>query len=111
MANIPPLGEPPPADTSGASDEEAAFRHEERVQQANLGLIGQVLGSEKEKPGNIAGLVLAALIILVGLLLVGWVIFCMGLQKCAGDNPFLEILASLISIVTLILGYLFGSRK
>ena len=112
MADIPSnLREDPPGDSLSAKDEDALFRHKERVQQAELGSIGKILGSEKEKPGNISGLICIALVVLLALLICGWLFICMWSKVCTGQEPFQEIFSGLIAVITLILGYLFGSHK
>ena len=112
MADIPSkLGETPVEDNWSARDEDAAFKHKERFQRVELGLLGRFFGSEKEKPGNIAGLTLIVLLLFLGISAVGWLVSCTSIQPCTGDEAFQAIFAGFMSVITLILGYLFGSRR
>ena len=72
MANIPKnLREQAPAHQDATSEIDA-FGHKERTQQANLGYLGKLFGSEKEKPGNISALILIVLVIILFLFIIGW---------------------------------------
>ncbi len=71
------------------------------MQKAKLGWVGAVWGSKSEKPGNIAAIVAIVLLGFVGALIFGyseWALFS-------------ETLAALMSTISLILGYLFGSSS
>lgn len=94
---------PEPANSGTvARNEEAMFAHEQTMQKSKLGWVGAVWGSKAEKPGNIAAIVLLILLIFVGGVLISF-------DKW-GDS-FSDILALLMSTITLILGYLFGSSS
>ncbi len=110
MANIPKnLREQAPAHQDATSEIDA-FGHKERTQQANLGYLGKLFGSEKEKPGNISALILIVLVIILFLFIIGW-FGCTWSEGCTRQDLFQEILSALVSLITLILGYLFGSHK
>lgn len=82
-----------------AADEEKFFNHEENMQNAQLGWIGKIWGAKSEKPGNVSAIILIILALYLGIL-----IFNFSELETFGD-----IFAGLTSIITLILGYLFGS--
>lgn len=91
----------PPKPGKTAHNEKDLFDHEERVQRAKLGWVGAVWGSKSEKPGNIAAIVAIVLLFFVGVLIFrysAWALFS-------------ETLAVLMSTISLILGYLFGSSS
>ena len=90
--------EPPKPDKS-AKNERDFFDHEENMHKAKLGLVGAVWGSKSEKPGNIAAIALLILLFFVGALLFNY----------RDWKLFGETLAVMMSSITLILGYLFGS--
>ncbi|WP_139250791.1 hypothetical protein [Palleronia salina] len=89
----------PPKPDRMAADEERMFAHEENMQNAQLGWIGQFWGAKAEKPGNVSAIVALLLAIYLGVL-----IFFFPDSSIFGD-----VFAGLTSIITLILGYLFGS--
>jgi len=88
-----------------ATDEQAQFDHKERMQETQLGWVGKIWGSRSEKPGNISAIVALILVLYIG-----------GLLATALFSPNVsfsdvsDALAGVTSIVTLILGYLFGSN-
>ena len=90
--------EPPKPDQT-ARDEAAFFDYQQKMQNAQLGWIGRIWGSRHEKPGNVSAIIA---IILTAYL--GFMIFYFSESPLFGD-----IFSGLTSIVTLILGYLFGS--
>lgn len=69
------------------------------MHKAKLGWVGAVWGSKSEKPGNIAAIVAIVLLFFVGVLIF----------KYSEWELFSETLAVVMSTITLILGYLFGS--
>jgi len=82
-----------------AKDEAAMFEHQEKMQDAQLGWVGRIWGSRFEKPGNISAIVAIALVLYLGILIF-----------TDSDNPkFDDVFSGISTIVTLILGYLFGS--
>lgn len=92
------VSEPKP--DSAAYLEQKSFEHEENMQKTELGWVGKIWGSRSEKPGNISAIVALILVIYLGFLLFS-------------DSPadvFDEKFAGITSIITLILGYLFGSN-
>lgn len=89
----------PPKPDRLAADEEKMFAHEENMQNAQLGWIGKFWGAKAEKPGNVSAIVALLLAIYLGVL-----IFVFPDSSIFGD-----VFAGLSSIITLILGYLFGS--
>jgi len=107
MAKKPPVNTsdiakaetPEPKDKSRAKNEAAFFNHDLKMQKTQLGVVGWIWGSKSEKPGNIAGIVLIILLIFIGCLLF----------KFNTWTLFADTLTALMSTVTLLLGYLFGS--
>lgn len=91
----------PPKPDKTAQNEAVFFAHEENMHKAKLGWVGAVWGSKSEKPGNIAAIVAIVLLFFVGVLIFSY-----------RDWPqFKETLAVLMSTISLILGYLFGSSS
>lgn len=89
----------PPKPDRMAADEEKMFSHQENMQNAQLGWIGKIWGAKSEKPGNVSAI--------IAILLAGYLGVLIFYQP---DNArFDDIFTGLTSIVTLILGYLFGS--
>lgn len=75
--------------------------HAQATQKFEQGWIGKFCGSRSEKAGNIAFLaIVACLLIITGAL------FGFGLT-----DAFFKLLAALVSVVTLALGYLFGAHN
>ena len=84
---------------SVARNERAFFDHEENMQSGHIGWIGKVWGGKYEKPGNISVVVILFLVSYIGLMIFAF-----------PTNPhFKDVFMGLTSIITLILGYLFGS--
>ncbi len=90
-----------PKSDKSAKDEAVFFAHKESMQKAELGLVGSVWGSNSEKPGNIAAIVAIVLLVFVGVLLFQYNEW----------EKFSDTLAVMMSTITLILGYLFGSSS
>lgn len=90
--------EPPKPDRL-ATDEGKFFSHEENMQSAQLGSIGKIWGAKSEKPGNVSAIIAILLAAYLGVL-----IFAQ-----PESEKFDDVFAGLTSIITLILGYLFGS--
>lgn len=89
----------PPKPNKESKNEQALFAHQHNMQKAKLGIVGMLWGSKSEKPGNIAAIVLIVLLFFVGVLLFTrkeWDLFS-------------DTLGMMMSTITLILGYLFGS--
>lgn len=82
-----------------ARQEQRKLDHTFRTQQAELGLVGKLVGCNQEKPGNISFIAIAACLIMMAV----------AFLKDGGLNK--DILTPLSSIITLSLGYLFGSAK
>jgi hypothetical protein len=85
-----------------AEDEQRAFTaradHAQKMRKIDLGWFGRIFGSGDEKKGNIAG---GAILVSFGMVA--------ALLIFAEDAPLREkVVTSLINIVTLSLGYLFG---
>jgi hypothetical protein len=89
----------PPKTDGLAHKEKDFFAHEENMQNAQLGWIGRFWGAKTEKPGNVSALIALILSIYLGVL-----IFCI-----PQSDRFDDVFAGLTSVITLILGYLFGS--
>ena len=83
-----------------AKDEARNFEHVENIQRTNLGWIGRILGSQSEKPGNIAAVLLILLMVYLSFLT---------FKLDEGLHP--DIVSSTFSVLTLILGYVFGSSR
>ena len=98
-SDIAEVATPEPRNDAMARNEIASFAHEENMQKTQLGLVGWIWGSKSEKPGNIAGIVLIILLVFIGCLLF----------KFNTWDLFADTLTALMSTVTLLLGYLFGS--
>ena len=101
-SDIAEANTPEPLDNSMARSEIAQFAHQETMQKSKLGWVGGIWGSRSEKPGNVAAIVLVILLVFVGWLL--W-----NHEKLG--EIFSDTLALMMSTVTLILGYLFGSTS
>ncbi len=90
---------PPPKPDHNARAEQAQFSHNENMQKVKLGIVGWIWGSRSEKPGNISAIVAIILVIYLGVMLAFF----------QDSSIFKEVFAGITSIITLILGYLFGS--
>jgi hypothetical protein len=69
--------------------------------ERELGLLGKLLGSRQEKPGNIS-----AVVILFSLAGLAWILS--SVRPVLSSDHFIS---SLFSLITLALGYLFGSHQ
>ncbi len=101
LEDLEEVNVPAPKPGQDAKDESKFFAHTENMQKTQLGFVGWVWGSKSEKPGNIAGIVLIILLVFVGCLLF----------KFNTWDLFSDTLTALMSTVTLLLGYLFGSSS
>jgi len=101
-SDIAQVNIPEPQNSSMAKDERALFAHEESMQKSKLGLVGAIWGSKSEKPGNVAAIVLIVLLVFIGYVLY---------NHKEWAELFSDTIALLMSTVTLILGYLFGSSS
>ena len=91
----------PPKPDKIAQNEAIFFAHEENMHKAKLGWVGAVWGSKSEKPGNIAAIVAIVLLFFVGVMLFNY----------RDWKEFPQTLSALMSTISLILGYLFGSSS
>ncbi|KLI63583.1 hypothetical protein [Aurantiacibacter marinus] len=91
----------PPKPDRKAHNEAAHFAHEENMHKSKLGWVGAVWGSKSEKPGNIAAIVAIVLLGFVGVLIF----------RYSEWELFSETLTAMMSTISLILGYLFGSSS
>ncbi len=100
-----PAEEIPKSTNSRPQSERKMFDldHEQKQFRNELGWLGKPFGGKKEKPGNISGLVIVFCFLLIGYAYVFPPDEKLGMT-------FEQILAGLISVITLILGYLFGSN-
>lgn len=89
----------PPKNDGLAQKEKDFFDHQQNMQNAQLGWIGRFWGAKTEKPGNVSALIALILSIYLGVL-----IFCI-----PNSERFDDVFGGLTSVITLILGYLFGS--
>lgn len=101
-SDIAEAATPEPTDPTMARNEAALFAHEQTMHKSKLGWVGAIWGSKSEKPGNVAAIVLIILLIFIGIIL---------LKHTALGDLFSDTLALMMSTVTLILGYLFGSSS
>ena len=107
-ANIPieAISTAPAELTKSSSSEdlaklEAQLLNSHQNFQSELGWIGKVIGGRSEKPGNISLIVLVLVII---------AIFCLFFMPVNEAVDIGNLSGGLLSIVTLVLGYLFGSN-
>lgn len=82
---------------------EETHAHERAMHAAELGWVGKFIGSKSEKPGNIS-----AIVILLCIILVIGAFFALDTSK--QGVLFERIFSGSMAIVTLALGYLFGSK-
>lgn len=77
----------------------AQFRHESEAAKRDMGLIGRLFGSVREKPGNIAAfaMVLSCVMIVVVALLPG-----------GNDFPRSNLIMLIAGVIPAALGYVFG---
>ena len=90
--------EPVPRLDDIARREQAQYDHQHRTKQADLGLIGKLVGSSTEKAGNISFIVLVVYF--------GIVVASLFWAKESTSM----LLPHFLSILTLVLGYLFGRK-
>ena len=99
---------PPQQQDEAISDQKAGYEREdlahEQVQfKSELGWLGKVWGGKKEKPGNISGL--------LAFLCFGFLVVAFFFPfESSSDFGYKDMFFGLLSIITLILGYLFGSN-
>ena len=92
---------PEPVIDANTRNERDRFAHVEKMQGAQLGWLGRLWGSSSEKAGNIAGFLLIVLVLYLGIMIFYF----------AESKIFDDVFGTMTSIVTLILGYLFGKRE
>lgn len=93
----------PKTGNSGAKSELDQLDHEHKTFQNELGILGKLFGGRREKSGNISGLVVVVCLIMM---------IIAAFLYSQGDSTrmyFETIFSGLLSVVTLTLGYLFGS--
>ena len=78
--------------------------HNKAILKAEGGFVGAVFGSRTEKPGNVA-----LIVILLCFLLIFWVFIKIDIS--INSELFFKLLSIVFGIVTLALGYLFGSSN
>lgn len=100
VEEIPNTGSEPKKEQQDLSDPTLPLRVEK-------GLFGHVFGARSEKSGNIAGLLVMICLVFMG------VAYCHPVTQQAGQAgiPPKDFVASLVSLVTLALGYLFGRNS
>jgi hypothetical protein len=94
----------PDAGAVNDAKKEAEFLHQRESFKSELGWLGKPFGGKSEKPGNISALV---------------IVLCFGAmfsvyffpRELGGGISLKEAWQSIMSVVTLILGYLFGSNE
>lgn len=96
---------PVPKPDKLAENERLQFEHAENKQKAELGWVGKIWGSRSEKPGNISAIVALILVLYIGFVL-GFALY----SERVSLSDVSDTLSGITSIVTLILGYLFGSN-
>jgi hypothetical protein len=101
----------PQTDSDSGKKEERLLAHERDTFKVELGIVGRIFGGRSEKPGNISALVL--------LFSALFLVIAYGTQMYIDINvpdhheitmSFDRIFGGMTSIITLILGYLFGSN-
>lgn len=100
VEEIPNTGKEPDRELQAVTDPMAPLKHEK-------GWFGHVFGARSEKSGNIAGLLVIGAVILMG---VAYFHPITAPGGKAGIEP-KDFMASLVSLVTLALGYLFGRNS
>lgn len=78
---------------------QGALEYKHKEAQLNVGLLGKLFGNGTAASANIAGLVVLVLLIFIGVSLT---------MPSAEGGPFRD---KITSVITLVLGYLFGIRK
>ena len=101
----------PQTDVETGRKEERLLAHERDTFKSELGIVGQIFGGRSEKPGNISGLFLAfAALFIVIAYAVQIYIDVNYPEHHELSMSFDKIFGGMASIITLILGYLFGSN-
>ena len=103
LENLKQADAPLPKPSSRAKDEESMLAHKQKQFVNELGLLGKPFGGRKEKPGNISGLVIVLCFVII-------IIVYLNPPATELGYAFGDIFSALMSIITLILGYLFGSN-
>lgn len=90
-------------------------QHEREIFEGELGWLGKTFGGHKEKPGNISAIVILVCLLFLALTYgvdtyVAVKYSGQGIAPIPPVMPFEHIFGGLTAIVTLILGYLFGSH-
>jgi len=108
-----PIDVPGGAETN-AQRERDALAHERAVFERELGVVGKLFGGKQEKSGNIAVFVIVLCFVLIGFAYLAqlWIALPArdAVAKIDPPMPFERIFTALASIITLVLGYLFGSN-
>lgn len=102
ISSAPP--EPKTKPKGLAKKELDTLAHEAQQFKDELGWLGKPFGGRAEKPGNISALVIV-------LCFISMVIVYLCPPKAEHGVTFERLFGALTSIVTLILGYLFGSNE
>ena len=106
ISTLPPVAVPDADDQALARKEAEALAHEQEYFRKELGWLGKPFGGRAEKPGNISALVIVLCFVAM------FIIYVWPPSATLGPVMTVErIYSSLISVVTLILGYLFGSNE
>jgi hypothetical protein len=92
-----------PDDAALAKKESFHLAHEQEYFRKELGWLGRPFGGRTEKPGNISALVIV-------LCFVAMAVVYLKPEGLGNGITIKEAFQSLMSVVTLILGYLFGSN-
>lgn len=101
------------ADERGNLDIER-LKHQQAQFQSELGIVGKIFGGRQEKAGNISAVVLFLCFIALA---VAWIAevglhVYFATQKIDPPSmPFDKVVAGTISVITLVLGYLFGNSS
>ncbi|MGQ4273938.1 hypothetical protein [Terrihabitans sp. B22-R8] len=102
-----------PSATPGASahKEASMLAHEAEQFKKELGLLGIPFGGRSEKPGNISALVICVSLALIFIIYAAERIISVKFGDSVSSFDFDRIFGALTSIITLVLGYLFGSNE
>ncbi len=103
ISTLPPVEIPDGDSKNLARKESDHLAHEQEYFKKELGWLGRPFGGRSEKPGNISALVIV-------LCFAAMAIVYMYPDKLGTGVSVKEAFQSLMSVVTLILGYLFGSN-
>lgn len=113
ISNAPVEVPKTPSDLSAQLERENLAREYEGRQHAReLGWMGKPFGGKNEKPGNISAAVVVLCFLILGVVWATdtWISVNITAKNVEPLMPFERMFSGLMSIITLVLGYLFGSN-